>query len=59
MIVNVCFAGVFLVEVAMRHVRMAQRRVIMLVLMGGTQMLEASGHLVVIVCDMKVSMGVH
>jgi hypothetical protein len=58
-VVDVGLTGVLALEVLVRHVRMVQRRVVVLVLVRGAEVLEAAGHLVVVVRDMEVPVRVH
>jgi hypothetical protein len=59
MIVDVGFAGVFPFEVLVRYVRVVDGGVAVLVLVGGAQVLEATGHLVVVVRHVEVPMAVY
>jgi hypothetical protein len=56
---DVGLAGVLVVEVPVRHMRMVQRSVVVLVLVRRTQVLETSCHLAVVVSDVKVPMSVY
>lgn len=52
-------AGVLAVEVLVRDVRVVQRRVIVLMLVRGAEVLKAPGHLVVVVRHVEVPVGMH
>jgi hypothetical protein len=49
MIVDMCLTGVLVLKVLMGHVRMPQRRVIVLVLVSRAQVLKATSHFVAVV----------
>jgi hypothetical protein len=59
MIVDMCLAGVLVLNVLMGHVRMPHRRVVVLVLVSRAEVLEATGHIIVVVRDMVVPVGMH
>jgi hypothetical protein len=54
---DVRLAGVLALEVLVRHVRVVQRRVVVLV--RSAEVLEAPGHLVVVVRHVEVPVGMH
>ena len=56
---HVRLAGVLALEVLVRHVRVVQRRVVVLVLVRGAEVLKAPRHLVVVVRHVKVPVGMH
>jgi hypothetical protein len=58
-VVHVRLAGVLALEVLVRHVRVVQRRVVVLVLVRGAEVLKAPRHLVVVVRHVKVPVGMH
>jgi hypothetical protein len=51
MIVDMCLAGVLVLNILMGHVRMPHRRMVVLVLVSRAEVLEAAGHFVVVVRD--------
>jgi hypothetical protein len=58
-VVDVRLAGVLVIEVLVWHVRVVHGCVVVLVFVRGTQVFEASRHLVVVVRDVEVPMGMH
>jgi hypothetical protein len=58
-IVNMGLAGVLAVEVLVGHVRVPQRRMVVLMSVRGAEVLEASGHLVVVVRYVEMPVVVH
>jgi|GEM_PF-2255411 len=58
MVVDMSLAEMFLFEILVGGVRVAQRRMIVLVLMRRTQMLEATGLIAAVVGHVEVLMGV-
>jgi hypothetical protein len=56
---DVRLTRVLALEVLVRHVRVVHRRVVVLVLVCGAEVLEAPGHLVMIVRHMEVPVGMH
>jgi hypothetical protein len=58
-IVDMRLAGVFVAGVLVRGVRMPHGRMVVFVLVGGAEVLKATGYLVVVVCDVVVPVGVH
>jgi fatty acid desaturase len=58
MVVYVRLTEVLVLEALMSHVGVLNRGVIVLVLVGGTQVFEPAGHGVVVVSHMKVLMSV-
>jgi hypothetical protein len=58
-VVHVRLAGMLALEVPVRYVRVVHRRVVVLVLMCGAEVLEAPGHLVAVVRHMEMPVGMH
>src|SRR5436305_2933245 len=56
---DVRLSGVLTLGVLVRDVRVVHRRVVVLVLVGGAEMFEAPGHLIVVVGDVVMLVAVH
>jgi hypothetical protein len=56
---DVRLTGVLRVKVLVRHVRVPHRRVVVLMLVRGAQVLKPSRHLIVVMGDVEVPVSVH